>query len=115
MKRWGAFLLLFPLAGCQDTRVTNLEKRVDHLEQTIHQLETDKTKATDEDPAMRAKVLEGSLELCVETANDAFERKMSSNSTKRRDGSYKVPVPVLDEMQREKQDMIEECRRLYSK
>jgi hypothetical protein len=114
MKRWRAFLLLFPLAGCQDTRVTNLEKRVDHLEQAIHQLEADKTKATDEDPARRAKVLEGMLEICV-AADDAFERHMVSKSTKRRDGSYKVPVPVLTEMQREKQDMIEECRRLYSK
>jgi hypothetical protein len=115
MKHWGAFLLLIPLAGCQDTRVTNLEKRVDPLEQTIHQLEADKTRATDEDPARRAQVQEGLLESCVAAANDAFERNMVSKTTKRRDGSYKAPVPVLDEMQRQKQVDIEECKRLYSK
>ncbi len=98
------------LTGCQDTRVTNLEKRVDHLEQSIHQLESERNKTADDDAARRAK-----LESCVAEANAAFERNMVSNGTKQRNGSYNVPVPVLSEMQRVKQGKIEECRLLYSK
>jgi|SRR2546427_12926463 len=110
MKLWGTFVLLFSLAGCQDTRLSNLEKRVDHLEQAVHQLEAARTKAADDDSARRAK-----LESCVAEANAAFERNMVSNGTKQRNGSYTVLVPVLNEMQRVKQGKIEECRLLYSK
>jgi outer membrane murein-binding lipoprotein Lpp len=110
MKRWGAFLLLLPLAGCQDSRVTTLEKRVDRLEQTVHQLEADKTKAADDDSARRAK-----LETCVADANATFQTDMVSNGTKQRNGSYNVSVPILEQMQRKKQGKIEECRLLYSK
>ncbi len=110
MKSWGAFLLLFPLTGCQDTRVTNLEKRVDHLEQTLHQLEADKTKAADDDSTRRAK-----LESCVADANATFRTDLVSNGTKQRNGSYNVPVPVMEQMQRKKQGKMEECRLLYSK
>ncbi len=98
------------LTGCQDTRVTNLEKRVNHLEQTVHQLEADRTKAADDDSSRRAK-----LESCVAEANAAFQRNMVSNGTRQRNGSYNVPVPVLSEMQRVKQGKIEECRLLYAK
>ncbi|MBZ5526562.1 MAG: hypothetical protein LAN71_01480 [Acidobacteriia bacterium] len=110
MKLWGTLLLLLPLAGCQDTRVTNIEKRVDHLEQTVHQLEADRTKAADDDSARRAK-----LESCVAEANAAFERNTISNGTRLRNGSYNVPVAVVSEMQKAKQGKIEECRLLYSK
>ena len=98
------------LAGCQDTRVTNLEKRVDHLEQTLHQLEAEKTKAADDDSARRAK-----LESCVADANAAFHTDMVGNGTKQRNGSYNVSVPVLEQMQRQRQGKIEECRLLHSK
>lgn len=98
------------LTGCQDTRVTNLEKRVGNLEQTLHQLEADKTKAADDDSARRAK-----LESCVADANAAFQTDMIINGTKQRNGSYNVSVPVLEQMERRKQGKIEECRLLYSK
>jgi len=98
------------LAGCQDTRVTNLEKRVDHLEQTLHQLEADKTKVADDDSTRRAK-----LESCVADANATFQTDLVSNGTKQRNGSYNVSVPVLEQMQRKKQSKIEECRLLSSK
>ncbi len=101
---------MFPLAGCQDNRVTTLEKRVDHLEQTVHQLEADRTKAADDDSVRRAK-----LESCVADANAAFQTDMVNNGTKQRNGSYNVSVPVLEQMQRQKQSKIEECRLLYSK
>lgn len=109
MKRW-LFLPLLLLGGCQDSRVTDLEKRVEHLEKTTHQLEADRTKAADDDSARRAK-----LETCVEDANSAFQTDMVSNGTKQRNGSYNVPVPVLEQMERRKQGKIEECRLLYSK
>ncbi len=110
MKRWGVFFLPFLLGGCRDNRVSNLEKRVEHLEQTIHQLEADRTKAADDDSARRAK-----LESCVADANSAFQTDMVSNGTKQRNGSYNVSVPVLEQMERRKQGRIEECRLLYSK
>jgi len=110
MKRWGACLLLFPLAGCQDTRVNNLEKRIDQLEQTIRQLQADRTKAADDDSARRAK-----LESCVADADADFQKFLVSNGIKQRNGSYNVAVPVLEQMQRQKQGKIEECKLLYSK
>jgi hypothetical protein len=97
-------------AGCQDTRVTNLEKRVDQLEQTTHRLEADRSKAVDDNSARRAK-----LESCVMEANASFDRDKVNNGTKRRNGTYNVSVPVLEQMQRQKQSKIEECRLLYSK
>jgi hypothetical protein len=109
MKRW-AFLLLFALAGCQDNRVTTLEKRVDHLEQTVRELQADRTKASDDDSARRAK-----LERCVADADAAFQTDMVSNGTKQRNGSYNVPVPILEQMERKKQGRVEECRLLYAK
>jgi hypothetical protein len=110
MKRWVPCLLLLPLTGCQDSRVTNLEKRVDHLEQTFHQLEADRTKASDDDSARRAK-----LGRCVADADAAFQTDMVSNGAKQRNGSYNVPVPILEQMERKKQGRVEECRLLYSK
>jgi NADP-dependent 3-hydroxy acid dehydrogenase YdfG len=110
MRSWSPFLLLIPLAGCQDNRVTTLEKRVDRLEQTVHQLEADKTKTVDDDVARRAK-----LESCVADANAAFQTDMVSNGTRQRNGSYNVSVPVLEQMERRKQTKVEECRLLYSK
>jgi hypothetical protein len=110
MKPWGVFLLLFPLVGCQDNRVNTLEKRVDQLEQTVHQLQADRTKVADDDSARRAK-----LESCVAEANTTFQTDMVSNGTKQRNGSYNVPVPILEQMQRKKQGKIEECRLLYAK
>jgi hypothetical protein len=98
------------LAGCQDTRVTNLEKRVGHLEQTLHQLEADKTKTAADDSARRTK-----LESCLADANAAFQADIVNNGTKQRNGSYNVPVPVQEQMERRKQGKVEECRLLYSK
>ena len=110
MKRWASFLLLLPLAGCQDNRVNNLEKRVDQLEQTVRQLEADRTKSADDDSARRVK-----LESCVADANATSQADTVSNGTRQRNGSYNIPVPVMEQMQRKKQGKIEECRLLYSK
>ena len=111
-RQWRSvgLVAVLSLAGCQDTRVINLEKRVDHLEQAVHHLEADRARTVDDESARRAK-----LETCVAEANAEFQRNLVRNGTRARDGSYNVPVPVLAEMQRQKRDKIEECRLLYSK
>lgn len=102
--------LLFVVAGCQDSRVPALEQRVKQLEERTRQLEADRTKSTNDEDARRLK-----LENCVAEANDDFQRNVSNNGTKARNGSYNVPVPLLEQAQRQKQAKIEECRLLYSK
>lgn len=37
------------------------------------------------------------------------------NGKKQADGSYNVPVPVLEQMQRQRESKIERCKLLYSK
>jgi outer membrane murein-binding lipoprotein Lpp len=103
-------LSILYLAGCQDTRVSNLEQRVNHLEQSVHELESQRDKHADDDQARRQK-----LEACVAEANAEFDRNIAGNGTKLRNGTYNVPVPVVTEMQRQKQGKIDECRLLYGK
>ncbi len=112
MKRVHLFAvgLLSMIAGCQDTRVPALEERVKQLEERTRQLEAERTKSADNDAARRGK-----LESCVADANADFQRNLESNGTKAGHGSYNVPVPLLEQMQRQKQAKIEECRLLYSK
>jgi outer membrane murein-binding lipoprotein Lpp len=96
--------------GCRDARLQTLEQRVNRLEESVRQLESERNKIADDDSARRAK-----LEACVSDANAAFDRDLASNGTKARNGGYNVSVPILAEMQRQKQGKIEECRLLYSK
>lgn len=91
--------------GCQDSRVPSLEQRVSRLEQSVRQLESERVKSADDDSARRAK-----LESCVAQANATFDSNLVSNGTKNRSGTYSVSVPVLAEMQRQKQGKIEESR-----
>jgi outer membrane murein-binding lipoprotein Lpp len=110
MWRVAVVLTVFWIAGCQDARLTSLEKRVDQLEQNIRQLQADRTKSADDDSARRTK-----LESCVADADADFQKYLVNNGTKQRNGSYNVPVPVLEQMQRDKQNKIDECRLLYAK
>jgi hypothetical protein len=103
------FLLIAVSEGCQDSRVTPLEQRVNRLEQTVRQLEAEQVKTSNDEAARRAK-----LENCVVGANMVFDSSIISNGTRSRNGSYSVPVPVEAEMLRQKQAKIEECKLLYS-
>ena len=107
-----AILLLVVVVNvsCKDSRVPSLEQRVGSLEGRVHQLEAERDKARSDESASRDK-----LESCVAEASAAFDRNIISNGTKARNGSYSVAVPVLAEMQRQKQGKIEECKLLYSK
>jgi hypothetical protein len=104
------FITFILLAGCNNDRVTNLEQRVKQLEERTRQLEAERTKSTNDDDVRRMK-----LENCVAEANAQFQANLQSNGTKARNGSYNVSVPLLEQMQRQKQAKVEECRLLYSK
>jgi hypothetical protein len=101
---------VFLCVGCQDSRVPPLEQRIKQLEERTRQLEAERTKATEDDAARRAK-----LESCVADANSEFQANIASNGTKAAHGSYNVPVPALESAQRQRQGKIEECKLLYSK
>ena len=98
------------LSGCRDDRVTPLEKRVEKLEQAVQKFEAQQNKSADEDAARRAK-----LETCVAEANAEFQSSANRNGTRQANGTYNIPVPLLEQMQRQRQAKIEECRLLYSK
>ncbi len=102
--------VLCVVAGCQDNRVPALEQRIKQLEERTRQLEADRQKASDDDAAKRAK-----LESCVADANSEFQLSIARNGTKQPNGTYNVPVPLAEQMQRQKQAKIDECRLLYGK
>jgi hypothetical protein len=83
---------------------------VKQLEERTRQLEAERTKNANDDDVRRLK-----LENCVSEANADFQKNLENNGKKARNGSYNVPVPLLEQMQRQKQSKIEECRLLYSK
>jgi outer membrane murein-binding lipoprotein Lpp len=100
--------VLCTAVGCRDERVDDLQQRVTHLERTVQQLQAERDSRTNGDDARRAR-----LESCVAEANAEFQRSLVSNGTRAHNGSYKVPVPVLTEMQRQKQGKMDECQLLY--
>jgi hypothetical protein len=83
---------------------------VKQLEERTRQLEAERTKNANDDDVRRLK-----LENCVSEANADFQKNLENNGKKARNGSYNVPVPLLEQMQRQKQSKMEECRLLYSK
>jgi hypothetical protein len=110
-QRFAVLLLATSMcSGCQDARVDPLEKRVTHLEQSVEKLEAERNKRDKDDEDRRTK-----LENCVAQANSEFQQNLVSNGTHSRKGGYNVPVPVLNEMQKQKQSKMDECRLLYAK
>jgi outer membrane murein-binding lipoprotein Lpp len=102
--------LLCMVAGCQDSHVPALEQRVKQLETQVKELEAERTKASEDDAARRAK-----LESCVADANAEFDASMSRYGTKLKNGTYNVPTPIVEQMQRQRQAKFEQCRLLYAK
>lgn len=110
-------VLAFIVAGCEDKRVSALEQRIKQLEDRVQQLqqlevelEKEQVKKADQDSLRRSK-----LESCAADVNSEFENSLKRNGTQTGKGSYDVPVPVLEQMQRQKQSKIDECRLLYAK
>ena len=102
-----AALLVF--VGCDDARVTNLERRVNQLEENVRKIESEQSKKGDNESANREQ-----LEACIKDANDAYDQGLILNGTKNPKG-YLVPVPLMDQLAKQKSQRIEECKLLYSK
>lgn len=100
--------LTYMTTGCEDKRITNLEKRVAELEGKTKQLETEKTKAADERGQR-----ELDLRNCVADANAEYRQNIASNGTKTSRGTYSLPVTSMNALDRQKQSKIEECKLLY--
>jgi hypothetical protein len=103
-------MILF-FSGCQDSRVTNLEQRLNQLENKTRELESERTKSAVEDDDARIRA---NLEACVETVTTDFKRSLANNTAKRRNSPHSVPKPTLAEMQRQKQSKIDDCRLIYA-
>jgi hypothetical protein len=98
------------LSGCQNSRVTNLEQRLNQLENKTRELESERTKSADEDAGIRAK-----LEACVEGRKHRLPTQLGEHGTNNGMVRTMFPEPTLAEMQRQKQVEIETRRLLYSK
>jgi hypothetical protein len=109
--RRATLLIVFSVvaAGCEGKRETNLEQRVKQLEERTRQLEAERTKSSEDDAARREK-----LEGCLLEADTEFDTYRTRNGKKQADGSYNVPVPVIEQMQRQRESKIERCKLLYS-
>ena len=96
------------LSSCKDERVSSHEKRIADLEAKVKTLEeTLKTKS------MNAEVKSDQLYKCVEDANSAYESSLRTYGDKNGFGDYIVPEPKLQQIQREKQGKLDECKLLY--
>jgi hypothetical protein len=96
------------LTGCQDDRVPPLEKRIAELETKVKNLEE-----LQEARASANSIKEADFRDCVSRADDAFDHSLRMNGTKSSDGSYAVPTSILEQIQRQKEGKLEECKLLY--
>jgi hypothetical protein len=109
MKSLSVFLLFgaVGLCGCQDQRVSVLEKRVTDLEGKVKTLEEKQKDTADAASEKLAQFTD-----CVNKANDDYLSAVRSNGTKNRNG-YSVDTRVMEQIERQKQTKLEECRLLY--
>jgi outer membrane murein-binding lipoprotein Lpp len=105
-----ALFSLLALAGCDDRQVSDLDQRVRTLEKSVQQMQASQKEIADDAAKVRTH-----LQVCIFEANSKFQESLEGNGTKRRDGSYDVPIPIMAEMERQKRDKIEECKVLYGK
>ena len=100
-----AFLTLI---GCQDDRVPPLEKRIAELETKVKHLED-----LQEARANTDSIKEAGFKECLARADDEFDHALRMNGKKSSDGSYAVPTSILEQIQRQKEGKLEECKLLY--
>ena len=103
-----AIISFLILIGCQDERVPPLEKRIAELETKVKHLED-----LQEARASADSIKEADFRECVSRADDAFDHSLRMNGTRSSDGSYAVPTSTLEQIQRQKEGKLEECKLLY--
>lgn len=104
-----ALSMLFSV-GCRDSRVNSLQQRVAVLEDKVSKLEANLKNSADEENERHTNLMD-----CVSRANSDYDSSIRSNGQKRRDGTYDLPLSLMGELRRQKQDKIEECKLLYGK
>lgn len=102
------FVMALALCACKDDRVPSLEKRVADLESKMKTLEEKQQARADADSTNEAR-----FKQCVYSADDEFDHALRLNGTKNSNGSYTVPTSSVQELQRQKQNKLEECKLLY--
>jgi hypothetical protein len=110
MKSLSIFVLVVALglSACNDNRVPSLEKRVSDLETRMKTIEESQKAKADTDATNEAR-----FKQCVYSADDEFNSGLRLNGTKNANGSYAVPTPALQQMQRQKENKYEERKLLY--
>jgi hypothetical protein len=99
---------LFILTGCQDERVPPLEKRIAELETKVKHLEE-----LQEAKASADSIKEADFRDCVSRADNEFDHSLRMNGAKNSDGSYAVATSTLEQIRRQKESKLEECKLLY--
>jgi hypothetical protein len=92
------------VAGCRDSCVPALERRVKQLGERTSQLEAERTKTSEDDAARLRRGRQRRIR---------FEPVPQRHKITKR--HVNVPVTLLEQMQRQKESKIEQCRLLYSK
>ena len=100
--------LVFVLIGCQDNRVPTLDKRIADLESKVKTLEEKQQAKADADSTNESR-----FKQCVYSADDEFDNGLRLNGTKNANGSYALATTSLQQLQRQKQNKLEECKLLY--
>lgn len=103
-----SIVVFFILTGCQDDRVPPLEKRIASLETKVKNLEDLQQARANAD-----SIKQSDFKDCVSRADDEFDHALRMNGTKNSDGSYAVPTSTLEQIQRQKEGKLEECKLLY--
>ena len=101
-------VLVLILAGCQDDRVPALEKRTVDLESKVKTLEEKQQAKVDVGSTNEAR-----FKQCVYSADNEFDNGLRLNGTKNKNGSYALATASLEQLQRQKQNKLEECKLLY--
>jgi hypothetical protein len=100
--------LVIILAGCQDERVPALEKRIADVEAKMKTVEDKQQAKIDAD-----SINEVNFKECVRSADDDYNSTLRLNGTKNSNGSIAIATSSLQQLQRQKQSKLEECKILY--
>ncbi len=100
-----------------EQRVTQLEQRMTGMAQQITDLEKSNSKLASQLKTIVAEesTRRGQLQSCLSDADVEYDNAVIDKGKKERDGTYSVPAAILDELRRQKQEKIDQCKQLYAK